>query len=192
MADGGDELIWYFAYGSNLDPATFTGRRRMRPRESCVALVRGYRLVFDLPVGDGERAVANVLAVPGESIHGVAYLIGAAEALRLDATEGVPRAYQRLEIELERADGAMLSAFTYVSSLRREGRRPSERYLNLLLRGARHHGLPASWIDYLRGLELAADERLSQLELFPARAAPSRRAAGPASLNAYRRARSET
>ena len=167
MADIDGELLWYFAYGSNLDPGTFLGRRGMRPRESCVAILRGYRLVFDLPIGNGERAVANILAVPGESIHGVAYCITGADTHRLDATEGVPRAYQRLEIELERTDGEALSAFTYLSSLRRDGRKPSERYLNLLLRGARHHGLPESWIDYLRSLELAVDERLTQLELFP-------------------------
>jgi hypothetical protein len=159
------ELLWYFAYGSNLDPETFVGRRGMRPVESCVAILRGYRLVFDLPVGGGERGCANVLAAPAESIHGVAYRITATDGERLDATEGVPRAYRRLEVALECPQGA-LPGFTYCSSLGRAGRKPSERYLNLLLRGARHHGLPESWIGFLRSTELAVDERLSQLELF--------------------------
>jgi cation transport regulator ChaC len=163
---GDDEFVWYFAYGSNLDPETFVGRRRMRPAESCAAILRGYRLVFDLPIGDGERACANVLVAPAESIHGVAYRLTAAEAERLDATEGVPRAYQRIAVSLQRSAGDALPAFTYVSSLRRAGRKPSERYLNLLLRGARHHGLPATWIDFLRTTELAVDERRTQLELF--------------------------
>jgi cation transport regulator ChaC len=163
-ADG--ELVWYFAYGSNLDPETFVGRRRMRPAESCVAILHGYRLVFDLPIGDGERACANVLAAPEEWVHGVAYRISTEEAARLDRTEGVPRAYQRLVVSLRRNGGDALPAFTYVSGLRREGRKPSERYLNLILRGARHHGLPASWIDSLRATELAVDERRTQLELF--------------------------
>jgi cation transport regulator ChaC len=172
---GDGEHVWYFAYGSNLDPETFVGRRRMRPTESCVAVLRGYRLVFDLPIGDGERACANVLDAAEDSIHGVAYRITHAEAARLDASEGVPRAYQRLAVSLERSEGSALVAFTYVSSLRRTGRKPSERYLNLLLRGARHHGLPSSWIDVLRATELAIDERRTQLELFALSASRSRR-----------------
>ncbi|MBM4269165.1 MAG: gamma-glutamylcyclotransferase [Deltaproteobacteria bacterium] len=172
---GDDELLWYFAYGSNLDPGTFLGRRRMRPSESCTAILRGYRLVFDLPIGDGERGCANVVAAPDALIHGVAYRLTAAEARRLDATEGVPRAYQRLDVELERSGGETLAAFTYLSSFRRGDCKPSERYLNLLLAGARHHGLPQEWIDWLRGLELAVDERSTQLELFAARAAAESR-----------------
>jgi len=88
----------------------------------------------------------------------------AEEASRLDVTEGVPTAYQRLEVEIEIAGRDPLSSFTYVSSRRHEGRSPSERYMNLLLRGARLHALPAEWIAFLRSFELAADERTSQLE----------------------------
>ena len=40
------------------------------------------------------------------------------------------------------------------------------RYLRLLLSGARHHELPQSWIEFLRSLELAVDERDPQRELF--------------------------
>jgi hypothetical protein len=40
------------------------------------------------------------------------------------------------------------------------GRKPSRRYLRLLLDGAREHGLPEEWIRHLEGLELAVDERL--------------------------------
>jgi hypothetical protein len=91
-------------------------------------------------------------------VFGVAYRITGAEAERLDATEGVPRAYRRVSIDVETADGASLAAFTYLSSYRREGRKPSERYLELLLRGARHHGLPRPR-QILAELERALDER---------------------------------
>lgn len=162
-------LLWYFAYGSNLDPGTFVGRRRMRPCESRVALLREHRLVFDLPVGDGERGVGNLLPSPGEIVYGVAYRITGGEAERLDATEGVPGAYQRHDVLVETLDRARLAAFTYLSPHRREGRKPSERYLSLLLRGARHHGLPALYVSALAELERAFDERERQLSLFAPR-----------------------
>lgn len=31
MADGIDDTLWYFAYGSNMQRATFCGRRGMTP-----------------------------------------------------------------------------------------------------------------------------------------------------------------
>jgi len=165
----GDEatLLWYFAYGSNLDPRTFLGRRKMRPAETRVATLGGFRLVFDLPVGPGERGVANLLPASGASVCGVAYRIDEAQGRRLDRTEGVPRAYRRHAIELEDRSGERIRGFTYVSPHRQPQRKPSPRYMGLLLHGARHHGLPAEYVAFLRGFDLAIDERSEQLELIP-------------------------
>jgi hypothetical protein len=159
------DRLWYFAYGSNLDPDTFLGRRSMRPSEArCVSLA-GFELVFDLPVGKGERGVANLRACEGARVHGVAYAIDAAQAEHLDRTEGVGLGYYvRTAVVLDDGRGP-LEAFTYTSARGVAGRRPSRRYLGLLLRGARHHGLPDTWVLHLRGIELAVDERASQLEL---------------------------
>ena len=171
LRGGSGPLLWYFAYGSNLDPDTFLGRRRMRPTETRVAVLEGWSLVFDLPVGPGERGVANLLPSPGGATPGVAYRIYDTQARHLDRTEGVPKAYRREPVELLAADGAGLRAFTYVSPHRHPGRKPSRRYLGLLLRGARHHGLPGEWVEHLRGLEVAVDERSGQRELFDASSA---------------------
>jgi hypothetical protein len=75
-----DRVLWYFADGSNLDPTVFEGRRRMRPTDARPARLDGWRLVFDLPVGPGERAVANVRPDPLAGVHGVAYRITRREA----------------------------------------------------------------------------------------------------------------
>ena len=168
MTRAADDTLWYFAYGSNLDPGTFLGRRRMRPLDARVAVLEGWRLVFDLPVGKGERGVANLLRAPEEFATGVAYLIEASQVRQLDRSEGVPRAYRRERVELAAPDGARFPGFTYVSPHRHPGRKPSRRYMGLLLRGARHHGLPDAWVTYLRSFELAVDERSRQLELYDA------------------------
>jgi cation transport regulator ChaC len=154
--------LWYFAYGSNLDPETFLGRRRMRPRAARRARLPGFQLVFDLPVGPGERAVANLRTEPGGEVHGVAFHLDAEQAAHLDRTEGVDRgSYGRLTVVLEAEGAALLEAFTYVSARGVAGRKPSRRYLGLILRGARHHGLPDEWVRWLLSLELAVDERLA-------------------------------
>jgi cation transport regulator ChaC len=154
--------VWYFAYGSNLDPATFLTRRGMRPVTAHVAHLAGHRLVFDLPVGPGERAVANVVVEAGALVHGVAYHLTSADADQLDRTEGVHLGvYRRLPVVAETANGPLEPAFTYDSPRGVMGRKPSERYLGLILRGARHHGLPLEWIEWLDSLERAVDERLA-------------------------------
>jgi hypothetical protein len=158
--------LWYFAYGSNLDPETFLGRRGMRPHGARCAVLAGWELVFDLPVGAGERGVANLRSAPGASVHGVAYALDAAQAAHLDRTEGVDRGYYRRTAVRLASGGEPLDAFTYTSPHGVAGRRPSRRYLGLLLRGARHHRMPEAWILMLRSLEVAVDERLAaQLEL---------------------------
>ncbi len=178
VADAGDRL-WYFAYGSNLDAGTFLGRRRMQPLDWRRARLDRYRLVFDLPVGRGERAVANVRPDVEAHVHGVAWLLSMREVWHLDRSEGVHRGYyRRLPVQLALEDGSALRAFTYASSRGREGRKPSARYRGLLLAGARQHGLPETWIEHLLALPLAHDERESRQRTLPFALAPRRRTGG--------------
>jgi len=166
METEAEPTLWYFAYGSNLDPGTFLGRRRMRPIETRVAVLEGFELRFDLPVGPGERGVANVAPLAGDHVWGALYRIEHGEAERLDRTEGVPHgAYRRLDVTALAIDGSGVRAFTYHAGQGQPGRKPSRRYLGLLLAGARHHGLPAAWVERLRALPLAVDERERQLPL---------------------------
>ena len=156
------EPLWYFAYGSNLSRATFVERRGMTPLDSRRGRIDGYRLTFDLPVGPGERGVANLVADPGAATWGACYLLDAEACDRLDRTEGVHAGYyRRLVVAVTTDDGTRLTAFAYHGALTVLGRKPSARYLALLLAGAREHALPAEWISYLEALELAVDERLA-------------------------------
>lgn len=164
--------FWYFAYGSNLCRATFLGRRRMQPLDTRVGRLDGYRLCFDLPVGPGERAVANLIADPGAHVWGALYHLTLDQCRHLDSTEGVPSVYSRRDVTVTDVGGTAIAAFTYESGMRTESRKPSPRYMNLLLSGAREHGLPAIYVDYLRSFALANDEReeaSGQLALFPRR-----------------------
>ncbi len=154
------EPLWYFAYGSNMCTAIFVERRGMQPSAATWGWVEGYRLCFDLPVGPGERGVANVVCEDGARTCGVLYRITPEEAARLDETEGVHRGYYgRVAIVCAAAEGETIAAFTYQSRYGTEGRKPSPRYMGLLLDGALANGLPDEYVDYLRSFPLALDER---------------------------------
>jgi hypothetical protein len=160
MADAHDSRLWYFAYGSNLHRSIFIERRQMQPLDVCWGWLAGYRLCFNIPVGPGERGVANIEPAAGARLCGALYLLSAADCDRLDASEGVGFGlYRRTPIEIRTSTGEGVPAFTYQSSAVTDGRRPSPRYMGLLLEGARQHGLPAEWIAFLEGLPLAVDER---------------------------------
>jgi gamma-glutamylcyclotransferase len=159
--------LWYFAYGSNLDPGTFLGRRGMRPLATTIGVLHDFELCFDLPVGPGERGVANVAPRPGEHVWGALYHLTREDAERLDRTEGVGQGvYRRLAVDVLGRDGAAVAAFTYRSEISRPERKPSRRYLGLLLAGARELALPPEWVERLRAWPLAVDERERQLPLF--------------------------
>ncbi len=131
----------------------------MRPLAHRVARLDGYRLVFDLPVGKGERAVANIAVAPLDRIHGVAFQLTHADADRLDRTEGVHRGvYDRVAVELLDTAGRRFDGFTYGSRHSRPDRKPSARYLGLILSGARRHGLPEPWVRFLEAVELPRED----------------------------------
>ena len=154
---------WYFAYASNLCHAIFCERRRMRPLQSQRARLDGWRLTFALPIGPGERGVASVEPTFGSSVWGAAYLLSPEDCERLDRSEGVHFGiYRRIAVDVTTDDGAVLGAYTYRSPWATPGRKPSPRYLGLILAGAREHALPAEWVGFLDGLERARDEREPQ------------------------------
>ena len=156
-------LIWYLGYGSNMNRGIFEGRRGMRPLEAEPALLENYRLCFNLAIGRGERGVANLEPRAGARTWGVLYLLTLEQSERLDGTEGVPRgAYRRIQVSVSVRGGERLPAFTYQSDRISLGRKPSSRYIRLLIEGAVQHGLPPGYLRYLRNFELAADERLSE------------------------------
>jgi cation transport regulator ChaC len=155
------DTLWYFAYGSNLHDAIFRERRGMHARAVRRGWLDGFRLCFNLPVGPGERGVANVVPAPAASTCGALYLLTPEDCARLDRSEGVHfGAYCRFGVDVRLDDGSTCAAFTYRSESTSDGRKPSPRYLGLLVEGARQRGLPDEYVHWLEGLELARDERV--------------------------------
>ncbi len=126
----------------------------MRPTEWRVGRLKGYRLRFNLegrPIG--KAAPANICVDPDSELWGVLYRITRRELLRLDQTEGVPgRNYRHMLVPVEDADGNIVTAVAYMARGKDIDGTPSLRYMTLLREGARAHGLPDSWLQFLDGV----------------------------------------
>ena len=129
-----------FAYGSNLASSEM---EEWCPRHRYLGPARldGYRREFRRRSRRWGGGAADIVAVPGESVHGVLYELPDGELDRLDAKEGAGFAYRRREVEVEH-QGRMLVAQAYeVIHKEPEEVPPSPEYLALLEAGVRERGL---------------------------------------------------
>jgi gamma-glutamylcyclotransferase (GGCT)/AIG2-like uncharacterized protein YtfP len=149
--------IWYFAYGSNMQRATFCGRRGLAFARAAAGRAAGWRLVFDkpplLPVGE---SYANIVPDAAASVLGVLYEVDAETLASIDLSEGVLIGnYERRAVTVRRLDqpaATPLDAVTLTSTRRDPRLLPSTRYMALLIEGALEHGLPSEYVSYLRGV----------------------------------------
>jgi len=151
------DIVWYFAYGSNMHDSAFLERRRMRPLEWRAGRIKGYRLRFNLDgIPKGKAAPANICPDPSAEVWGVLYKITGQEMVRLNSTEGAPGGrYRPIWLIVEDINGRPLNAMTYVAQGNAADGRPSFRYISLLRDGARAHGLPEAWVQLLDGVKPA-------------------------------------
>jgi phage replication-related protein YjqB (UPF0714/DUF867 family) len=81
-------------------------------------------------------------------VHGVLWSLSDHDLVTLDSAEGVPARYRRDRMTVHTADGPA-PAWVYVDH-RTEPGPPRPGYLEHIIDGALHHGLPARWVDFLR------------------------------------------
>jgi cation transport regulator ChaC len=98
------------------------------------------------------------LAKDGCETWGVIYELIDADLVALDRNEGYRQdrdpsnnAYNRITISVK-LDGESIDAETYVASRQEGVHLPNAGYLAHIRNGAAHHGLPATYLEYLAGL----------------------------------------
>jgi gamma-glutamylcyclotransferase len=150
-------LIWYFAYGSNMNPARLGDQRlkeravEMGPRIG--GRLEGWRLVFNkiarAPAG---AAAGNIVEAPGEVVHGTLNRMPEHGLEVLDIWEGVAGGhYERRILPVVRADtGGTVDAIAYVALKVGEGLKPTREYLGHLLAG--RDLLPADYWERLKAM----------------------------------------
>ena len=79
-----------------------------------------------------------------------------ADLLHLDSTEGIPGwRYRHLWVDAEDIDGTALRIVTYIADGEDKDGNPSLRYITLLREGARAHGLPEPYLQFLDSVKIA-------------------------------------
>jgi phage replication-related protein YjqB (UPF0714/DUF867 family) len=131
----------YFAYGSNLCVAQMAARcpGAVDPRP---ARLDGHDWLIN------ERGVATVEPFDGSQVHGVLWRVTDHDLAALDSAEGVPVRYRRDRLTVHTDDGPTC-AWVYIDHRVNPGP-PRPGYLERIIDGAMHHGLPARWIAFLR------------------------------------------
>lgn len=150
----------YFAYGSNLDP---TQMKQRCPGHKVVGLaaLADHKISFPRTSHTWGGGVASIQLAHGATLWGMVFELTEADLAALDEYEGWQgpadqhNVYDRelMFVELTRPeDGSFprrLRAWVYVARPSNPAP-PSRRYLDAVLAGARHHGLPE---DHLVELE---------------------------------------
>jgi len=122
----------------------------MRPTSSESAELSGYKLVFDHPgIPLLEPSFANVQQSHGNKVHGVLYHLTKSDMDLLKKLEG--GAYKNLELDVVgKISGHTTAHVFWTPNTGITHLRPSRRYMNILIQGAREHKLPAEWIHFLK------------------------------------------
>lgn len=157
----------YFAYGSNLLPAMLL-LKEVRVHSVRRGFLEGVQLLFDLKYDSlVEPCYANLQRRAGARTHGVVYTLDARDMQTMDQAEGNGRSYVREEFEVSlyhvgespihvdasAHEKVLASAYichpNNLSKVVLCDHPPSERYKNVILKGARHHQLDPAYIQWL-------------------------------------------
>jgi len=136
----------------------------MKPEASEAGVLSGYRLAFDLPgLAILEPAFANIHPDPDGEVHGVLWRLSPEDLDRLDLQEGGGDVYERLPVSVLGRKSGPIQATVYRSTREPTNKRPSRRYVGLLLEGAREVELDGDYIASLEAVETHYIPGLSEL-----------------------------
>ena len=138
-----DRYDLYFAYGSNL----YTQQMQMRCPSAVVisvAYISNYTLCF--PVVSEKRGnggVASIKSKKGNTVRGVIYRLSLDDLLTLDKYEARGKRYERKKVFVQLNSGVRKRVWTYIAiSEDNKDYKPSEEYLELIIKGLEEHNLP--------------------------------------------------
>lgn len=141
-------MVWYFAYGSNLD------RNQMEERVGSwgrcqKALLRGWKLTFNVSSSGWGGKAANIIQTSDtkDIVYGVVYQLTEAQLDKLTRIEG-PRP---VDLEVESA-GNKITARVCVFNSRAPPGQPTKEYLDEVVSGLQQHGYGKNVTDCIKQL----------------------------------------
>ena len=145
------ETQLYFAFGSNMLERELVAHTP-GARSLGEAVLRGYRVAFTRWSERRGGGGADIVEDPNGEAWGVLYEVPDDELPALDAKEGVPTAYRRTTVCVEDAAGVARYVMAYEVVKQPGSYAPAAGYLDIVIEGAREHGLPAWYVERLAAL----------------------------------------
>lgn len=140
----------HFGYGSNLNLG-FLRQYCPGARFVMKAYLPNFEVQFRFWSKRRQGGISTIIEKPGALVHGVIYEVPEKELLDLDVLESVPQGLYRREAFLVLGDdGGWHEADLYRVAVPQGPFTPSRGYVELMLSGAREHGLNP---DYIRRIE---------------------------------------
>ncbi len=127
----------YFAYGSNLDPRQMA-LRCPDSQTKGIAVLKGWHFLIN------QRGYATIDEAPASEVYGQIWILTPEDEAALDEYESVDEGNYRKEILKVYQDDVQLDSMVYIDHRLKPGT-PQPDYLEGILHGAAHFGLP---IDY--------------------------------------------
>ena len=147
--------LYYFAYGSNMNWPQMQ-RRCPSAQFVCVARLVNYEFGITRHSRLRNCGTANVFPAHGKEVCGIVYDVSEADLVTLDSFEDGYRRELRPVYAL--GDGAQpLVVLIYVAEIETNAPRSNAEYKRLILEGARHWSLPASYLALLEAFQAAED-----------------------------------
>lgn len=148
--------MYYFAYGSNMNPERVAARG-LAVVSVTGAVLEGVSLAFNKRSRDHSAGHANIVYAPTGCVEGVLYGLRDADQIqRMDRFEKTPINYSRERVVVQTAAGAR-AAWTYIANpaVIVDGLKPARAYLNHLLAGRPY--LSPEYYGWLAGSACADD-----------------------------------
>ena len=142
----------HFGYGSNLNMEFL---KSYCPGTEFVmrAYLPNYEVQFRFWSERRQGGISTIIEKPGGLVHGVIYDVPGEELHELDILESVPQGLYRRETFLVLGeDGGWHEGDLYRVAEPKGPFTPSRSYVELMLRGAREHGLDPEYIEKIEAL----------------------------------------
>lgn len=153
-----EERKVYFAYGSNMSVRRLT-QRVPSARALGVGTLDDHQLMFRKKSRIDCSAKCDIAPSNGHAVLGVLFGIDHGEEQELDRVEGLGRGYRKKDVDVSDAAGRRARAFTYYADPEyvHATLRPYTWYVKHVVVGAEEAGLPADYINNLKGVESVID-----------------------------------
>jgi len=148
-AQSSADVVYHFGYGSNMSEAYM---KQYTPSLKYVmnAQLPNFEIQFRKYSDNMKGGISSIIDKPGGMVYGVIYEIPRAEMEALDILEDVPLGiYSRETFKVLGSDGKWHDGDLYRVVEPKGPFTPAAAYLDLMITGAKEHGINATWIAKL-------------------------------------------